>query len=67
MVQDGVYEVEYAERIEETHVHLIPLEEILNVMRSVGFFGVQVFTKAESTWNTVLAEKACNSQQHSVL
>jgi ubiquinone/menaquinone biosynthesis C-methylase UbiE len=67
MVQDGVYEVEYAERIEETHVHLIPLEEIRNVMRSVGFLGVQVFTKAESTWNTVLAEKACNSQQHSVL
>ena len=57
MVQDGVYEVKYAQLIEETHMRLIPLEEIRNAMRSVGFVGVQVFTKAESPWNAVLAQK----------
>jgi ubiquinone/menaquinone biosynthesis C-methylase UbiE len=57
MVQDGVYEVKYPKLIEETHVRLIPLEEIRNAMRSVGFVGVQVFTKAESPWNAVLAQK----------
>jgi ubiquinone/menaquinone biosynthesis C-methylase UbiE len=57
MVQDGVYEVKYAKLIEETHVRLIPLEEIRNVMRSIGFVGVQVFTKPESSWNAVLAQK----------
>jgi ubiquinone/menaquinone biosynthesis C-methylase UbiE len=57
MVQDGVYEVKYAKLIEETHVRLLPLAEIRNVMRSVGFVSVRVFTKAESPWNAVLAQK----------
>ncbi|MGA2683061.1 MAG: class I SAM-dependent methyltransferase [Candidatus Bathyarchaeia archaeon] len=57
MVQDGVYEVKYPKLIEETHVRLIPLEEIRNTMRSVDFVGVKVFTKAESPWNAVLAQK----------
>lgn len=57
MVKDGVYEVENAEMIEKTQVRLVPLEEIRKIMQSVGFTNVQVFTKAESPWNAVLAQK----------
>jgi SAM-dependent methyltransferase len=57
MVKDGVYEVENAEMVEKTQVRLVPLEEIKQIMESVGFADVQVFTKAESPWNAVLARK----------
>jgi ubiquinone/menaquinone biosynthesis C-methylase UbiE len=57
MVQDGLYEVANAKLIEQTHVRLIPLEEIRKVMQSVGFVGVHVFIKTESAWNAVLAQK----------
>jgi ubiquinone/menaquinone biosynthesis C-methylase UbiE len=57
MVKDGVYEVENAEIIEKTQVHIVPLEEIRNTLQSVGFADVQVFTKVESPWNAVLARK----------
>jgi ubiquinone/menaquinone biosynthesis C-methylase UbiE len=57
MVQDGMYEVKYAKLIEDAHVHLIPLDEIQNTMRSVGFECVQVFTKTESPWNAIIAQK----------
>jgi ubiquinone/menaquinone biosynthesis C-methylase UbiE len=57
MVKDGVYEVENAEIIEKTQVRLVPLEEIRQIMESVGFADVKVFTKAESPWNAVLAQK----------
>jgi len=57
MVKDGVYEVENAEIIEKTQVRILPLEEIRNILQSVGFADVQVFTKAESPWNAVLAQR----------
>jgi hypothetical protein len=57
LVKDGVYEVENAEIIEKTQVHIVPLEEIKNTLQSVGFLDVQVFTKVESPWNAVLARK----------
>jgi SAM-dependent methyltransferase len=57
MVKDGVYEVENAEIIEKTQVRLISLEEIRQIIESVGFAEVQVFTKADSPWNAVLARK----------
>lgn len=57
MVQDGEYEIKNAKLIQETHVQLIPMGEIRNVMRSVGFECIKVFTKAESPWNAVLAQK----------
>ena len=57
MIKDGVYEVEYKEMIEKTQMRLIPLEEIRNILQSVGFADVQIFTKAESPWNAVLAQK----------
>jgi ubiquinone/menaquinone biosynthesis C-methylase UbiE len=57
MVKDGEYEIKHAKMIKQTHVQLIPLEEIKNTMLSVGFVAVQVFTKAGSPWNAVLAQK----------
>jgi ubiquinone/menaquinone biosynthesis C-methylase UbiE len=57
MIKDGVYEVKYAETIEQTHVQLIPLEDIRNTLQTVGFADVQIFTKAGSPWNAVVAQK----------
>jgi hypothetical protein len=57
MVKDGFYEVENAEIIEKTRVRLIPLEEIRKILQLAGFTNVQVFTKAKSPWNAVLAQK----------
>jgi ubiquinone/menaquinone biosynthesis C-methylase UbiE len=57
MVKDGVYEIKHAKMIKQTHVHLLPLEEIRAIMQTVGFVDVQIFTKAESPWNAILAQK----------
>lgn len=57
MVKDGVFEVKYAKLIEKTHVHLVSLDEIRNVLQSVGFVDVKVLTKRKSPWNAVLAQK----------
>ena len=56
MVKDGEYEVKHAKTIEKTHVHLIPLDKIKDTLRTVGFNDVQVFTKADSPWNAILAK-----------
>ncbi len=57
MVKDGVYEIKNAKMIKQAHVHLLPLEEIRAIMQTVGFVDVQIFTKAGSPWNAVLAQK----------
>ena len=57
LVNELIYGVTPAKLIEETHVKLFPLEEIQNVMQSIGFVDVQVFTKAESPWNAIVAQK----------
>ena len=57
MVQDGVYDVKYAKTIEQAHVRLIPLDEIRSTALCVGFPDVQIFTKAGSPWNAILAKK----------
>lgn len=57
MVKDGVYEIKHAKMIEQTQVRLFPLEEIRNILQSVGFVDVQVFTKVKSPWNAILAQK----------
>lgn len=57
MVKDGVYEVEHAKMIKKTQVRLIPLDGIRKIIESAGFADVQVFTKVESPWNAVLAQK----------
>ena len=56
-VNELMYGVTPKKVIEETHVRLFSLDEIHNVMQSVGFVGIQVFTKAESPWNAILAQK----------
>lgn len=57
MVKDGVYDFKCAKTIEQAHVQLIPLKETKNIMQNVGFTDVQIFTKANSPWNAVLAQK----------
>ncbi len=57
MIKDGAYEVENAKQIEQTHVHLISLKEMRNIMLSTNFADVQVFIKPESPWNVILAHK----------
>ena len=43
--------------IEETHVKLFKLQEIQNLLKSAGFVDSQIFTKAESPWNAIIAKK----------
>lgn len=57
MVQDGLYEVENSRLIELTHVRLIPLEQIRDVMQSIGFLNIQIYTLADSPWNAIFAQK----------
>ena len=57
MGKDGVYDIKYAKTIKQAHVHLIPLDETRNTLEAVGFRDVQIFTKAGSPWNAVLAKK----------
>jgi len=57
MVKDGVYDIKYAKTIEQAHVRLLSLEETKNMMQNVGFADVQIFIKANSPWNAVLAQK----------
>ncbi len=57
LVNEMMYGVSPAKVVKETHVKLIPLEEIQNAMRSVGFADIQVFTEVGSPWNAFLAQK----------
>ena len=57
MVKDGVHDIKSAKTIEEAHVRLISLEETKNMLQSIGFTDVQIFIKANSPWNAVLAQK----------
>lgn len=63
MVKDGVYEVKHAKMIEQTYVRLLSLEEIRNLLLSVGFADVQVATKAGSAWNVFVAQKASDDKK----
>ena len=57
MVKDGVYDVKCAKTIEKAHVRLLSVDETKNVMQNFGFTDVQIFTKANSPWNAILAQK----------
>jgi SAM-dependent methyltransferase len=57
MIKNGFYEVENAEIIEKTQVHLLPLQEIQMMLHSAGFNTVEVHSKRKSDWNVVLAKK----------
>jgi ubiquinone/menaquinone biosynthesis C-methylase UbiE len=55
LVNELMYGVTDEKLVEETHVKLFPLDEIQNVMRSVGFVDVQLFS--QSRWNAFIAQK----------
>ena len=57
MIKDGVFEVENAEIITKTHVHLLTLYEIKNILRSAGFVNTRTFIKPKSPWNVILTQK----------
>ena len=56
MVKDGVYEVENAEIIAKTNVHLLPLQEMQRILYSVGYSKVDVYRKRKS----VLERHCCS-------
>lgn len=57
MIKDGIFEVENAEIIAKTHVHLLTVSDIKSVMSSAGFVNIRTFIKPESPWNAILAQK----------
>ena len=57
MIKDGTYEVENAEIIAKTQVHLVPLQELQRILDSAGYNMVKVHRKRKSNWNVVLAQK----------
>jgi uncharacterized SAM-dependent methyltransferase len=57
MVKDGVYEINHAKLIQKTQVRLFSLEEIRHTLQSAGFVDVQIFTKDNTPWNMILAQK----------
>ena len=57
MIKDGVYEVENAEIIAKTQVHLVPLQEMQKMLYSAGFSSAKVYRKRKSDWNAILAQK----------
>lgn len=57
MIKDGAYEVENAEIIAKTQVHLLPLEEMEKILYSVGYSTVKVYGKRKSKWNVIVAQK----------
>lgn len=57
LIKDGSYEIENAELIKKTHVHLVPLEQLKNTLQSLGFIHIEIFRKKMSAWNAILAQK----------
>jgi len=57
MIKDGVYEVENAEIIAKTQVHLVPLVEMERMLYSAGFSSVKIYRKRKTDWNAILAQK----------
>ncbi len=57
MIADGTYEVENAELITKTQVHLVPLQELERILHSAGFSTVKAYRKRKSVWNALLAQK----------
>jgi ubiquinone/menaquinone biosynthesis C-methylase UbiE len=58
MIADGTYEVENAELIAKTQVHLVPLNKLEIMLHSAGFSIVKVYRKRKSVWNALLALKS---------
>jgi len=58
MIKDGAYEVENAEVIAKTQVHLVPLQEIQSILLSTGFSSAKIYKKRKPKWNAILAQKS---------
>ncbi len=58
MIKDGTYDVENAEIIAKTQVHLVPVNEMQRLLQSVGFSPVKGYRKRKSAWNAILAQKS---------
>lgn len=57
MIKDGAYEIENKEMIEKTHVHLISIAEIKGILTKAGYKKIRIFTKTDTPWNAILAQK----------
>lgn len=57
MIKNGTYEVENAEIIAKTQVHLVPLQEMQRILQSAGFISAKIYRKRKSNWNAILAQK----------
>lgn len=57
MIKDGTFEVENAEIIAKTQVHLVPLREMQRILHSAGYNSVKVYRKRKSDWNAIVAQK----------
>ena len=57
LVNELMHGITSAKVIKETHVKLYPLEEISDIMLSVGFEDIQIFKKTRPPWNAVIANK----------
>jgi ubiquinone/menaquinone biosynthesis C-methylase UbiE len=57
MIKDGVYEIENAELIAKTQVHLVTLQQIQGFLHSVGYSTTKVYRKRKSDWNAILSQK----------
>ena len=56
MIKDGNYEIENKETIKKTHVHLMSIAEIKELLATVGYKYVQIFKLSGSPWNAILAQ-----------
>ena len=56
MIKDGVYDLKDAVMIEKTHLQLYYLDEIRDLLQSVGFIEVEIFRKKGSPWNAIVAK-----------
>jgi ubiquinone/menaquinone biosynthesis C-methylase UbiE len=57
MIKEGKYEVDNAEIIAKTQVHLLSLQEMQRMLYSAGFSNVKIYRKRKSDWNAILAQK----------
>ncbi len=63
MVKDGAYEIKHAKMIEQAHVHLLLLNKVRDILYDVGFEDVQIFTKASSPWNAIIAKNLTGKER----
>ena len=66
LVNELLHGVTPAYIIKETLVRLLALEEIQDTMQLVGFVDVQLFTKPDTEWNAILAQKKLQYREKTI-